>query len=101
MMVGVGAIIYMFVEEPYRKRDVGGLVLDVISLIHSIQGCDFSVLVADDDGSGKLVKWYEAHGFTKAPKLQECFGSPDGAHGLAMISPTRRILPDGCCIKWW
>jgi hypothetical protein len=101
LMVGVGAVIYMFVEEPYRKKDVGALALDVISLIHIIQGCDFTVLVADDDGSGKLVKWYEQHGFTKAPKLQECFGSPDGIHGLTMISPTRRTLPDDCFIKWW
>lgn len=101
LMVGVGAIVYMFVEEPYRKKDVGALALDVISLIHAIQGCDFTVLVADDNGSGKLVHWYEQHGFTKAPKLQEIFGSPNGIHGLTMIAPTRQILPEGCFIKWW
>lgn len=101
LMVGVGAIIYMFVEEPYRKKGVGSLALEVISLIHSIQGCDFIVLVADDNGSGKLVQWYEEHGFFKAPKLQECFGSPNGVHGLTMISPSRRILPHNCYIQWW
>ena len=47
LMVRVGAIIYMFVDEPYRKKNVGGLALDVLALIHSIQGCDFTVLVAD------------------------------------------------------
>ncbi len=101
LMVGVGAIIYMVVEEPYRKKNVGSLALEVIAMIHAIQGCDFTVLVADDNGSGKLVKWYEQHGYTQAPKLQECFGSPKGIHGLTMIAPTRRAKPEGCFIKWW
>ena len=101
LMVGVGAIIYMFVEEPYRKKGVGSRALEVISLIHSIQGCDFTVLVADDDGSGKLLEWYEENGFSKAPKLQECLGSPNGIHGLTMIAPTRRIVPHDCFIQWW
>lgn len=101
VMVGVGAIIYMFVEEPYRKKDVGTRALEVISLIHSIQGCDFTVIVCDDSGSGKLVQWYEKHGFSQAPKLQDCFGSPGGIHGLTMIAPTNRILPHDCFIQWW
>lgn len=101
LLVGVGAIIYMFVEEPYRKKNVGSLALEVISLVHAIQGCDFTVLVADDNGSGKLVKWYERHGYTQAPKLQDCFGSPNGIHGLTMIAPTNRVQPEGCFIRWW
>lgn len=101
LAVGVGAIIYMFVEEPYRKRNVGSLALEVLSLIHAIQGCDFTVLVADDDGTGKLIQWYEEKGYSKAPKLQECFGSPNGIHGVTMIAPTRRTKPEGCFIKWW
>lgn len=101
LRVGVGAIIYMFVEEPYRKKNVGTLALDIISLIHAIQGCDFTVLVADDNGSGKLVEWYQENGYTLAPKLQDCFGSPNEIHGKTMIAPTRRIVPQGCFIKWW
>jgi hypothetical protein len=101
LSVGVGAIIYMYVEEPYRKRNVGSLALEVISLIHAIQGCDFTVLVADDNGSGKLIQWYEEQGYSKAPKLQECFGSPNGVHGVTMIAPTRQVKPQGCFIKWW
>lgn len=101
LMVRVGAIIYMFVEEPYRKKNVGALALDVLALIHAIQGCDFTVLVADDNGSGKLVNWYLENGYTIAPQLQDCFGSPNEIHGKTMIAPTNSVLPDKCFIKWW
>lgn len=101
LIVGTGAIIYMYVEEPHRKKNVGALALEVISLIQAIQGCDFTVIVADDDGSGKLISWYEDHGYKKAPKLQTVFGSPDAKYGLTMISPTRQVLPEDCSIQWW
>ncbi|CAJ1967817.1 unnamed protein product [Cylindrotheca closterium] len=97
----VGAIIYMFVEEEYRKRDVGTLALQVISLIQSIQACDFQMLVVDDNGSGKLNDWYLGRGYQKAPKLQDMMGSPNEIHGTSMMIPTNRILPDDCQIQWW
>ena len=100
--IGAAAIIYMFVEEEYRKRDIGVLALEVISAIHTVAGCDFTLLVADDDGSGKLVDWYERHGFSKAPKLQDMMGSPGGKFGVSMIAPTQ--VPEGFFqqvkIKW-
>lgn len=100
--IGVAAIVYMFVEKEYRKRGIGELALEVISAIHAVQGCDFTVLVADDNGSGKLVEWYEAHGFKRAPKLQDMMGSPGGKFGTTMIAPT--TLPfdffDRCKINW-
>lgn len=100
--VGVAAIIYMFVEEEYRKRGIGELALEIISAVHAVQGCDFTVLVADDNGSGKLVEWYEDHGFSMAPKLQDMMGSPGGKFGTTMIAPT--ALPpdffDKCKIRW-
>lgn len=99
--VGVGAIIYMFVEPPFRKKNVGGLALQVVSLVQAAQGCDFTVLVADDDGSGKLLGWYEKNGFQRAPKLQDVLGSPNAIHGVTMIAPTKAILPAGCAIQWW
>ena len=91
----------MVVEEKYRKRQVGTLALQVISLIQSIQACDLTILVVDDDGSGKLIDWYERNGYSRAPKLQDMLGSPNEMHGVSMIAPTNRILPNDCKIKWW
>ena len=90
--IGAAAIIYMFVEEEYRKRAIGELALQVISAIHTVAGCDFTLLVADDNGSGKLVEWYERNGFSRAPKLQDMMGSPGGKFGITMIAPTQ--LPE-------
>lgn len=60
------------------------------------------MLVVDDNGSGKLVDWYSSRGgYQKAPKLQAMMGSPNGIHGISMMTPTNRILPDGCQIQWW
>jgi hypothetical protein len=101
VIVGVAAIIYMFVEPPYRKKQLGTLALQVISLIQSIQNCDFTVLVVDDNGSGMLNDWYEKNGYSKAPKLQNLMGSPNAVNGITMITPTRRILPYDCHIQWW
>ena len=93
----------MFVEPDYRNRNVGALALDVISAIHSVQAVDFTVLVADDDGSGGLVRWYEENGFSQAPLMQNVLGSPDGRYGIAMIAPVRVDAGffDRCVVKWW
>ena len=68
---------------------IGELALQVISAIHTVAGCDFTLLVADDNGSGKLVEWYERNGFSRAPKLQDMMGSPGGKFGITMIAPTQ------------
>jgi len=101
IILGVAAIIYMYVEPKYRKRDIGKLALEVIGCVHSKQGCDFTVLVVDDDGSGKLVDWYTKNVFTKAPKLQHIMGSPNEIHGVTMIAPTNSQIHKDCRIKWW
>ena len=100
---GIGAIIYMFVEPEYRKLGIGELALEAIAAIQIVQNIDFTVLVADDDGSNKLIEWYERNGFTKAPKLQDMFGSPGGKYGVTMIRPTqvRSDIFAKCQIKWW
>jgi GNAT superfamily N-acetyltransferase len=99
--VGSAAIIYMFVEPSHRKQGIGELALEVISVIHAVQGCDFTLLVADDNGSGKLVEWYEQHGFNRAPKLQAMLGSPDGKFGTTMIKPTTQQISPACKLQWW
>mmetsp|Transcript_16588 Transcript_16588/g.19672 ORF Transcript_16588/g.19672 Transcript_16588/m.19672 type:complete len:309 (-) Transcript_16588:578-1504(-) len=100
---GIAAIIYMFVEPDYRNVGIGDLALEAISAIHTVQNCDFTVLVADDDGSGKLVRWYERNGFLAAPDLQDLFGSPGGKFGVTMMKPVQ-MTPDffeRCTVKWW
>lgn len=100
--VGSAAIIYMVIpDDTFRKRGIGALALEVIATIHALQSCDFTVLVADDDGSGKLVQWYEAHGFKKAPKLQDFMGSPGGQYGITMMAPTNAQLDPECKLQWW
>jgi GNAT superfamily N-acetyltransferase len=100
---GIGAIIYMFVEPEYRGLGIGSLALEAIAAVQTVQNCDYTVLVADDDGTGKLIKWYEDSGYEQAPKLQDSFGSPDGKFGLTMIRPTsvRSDIFARCQIKWW
>jgi len=100
-LVGVGAVIYMFVEPEYRGRNVGTLAIEVIRCIHSIQNIDFTVLVVDDNGSGKLNKWYLERGYSEAPKMQNILGSPNAVHGISMIAPTSLTLDKDCQIKWW
>jgi len=100
-LVGVGAVVYMFVEPEYRKRNIGTMAIEVIRCIHAIQGIDFTVLVVDDNGSGKLNEWYEKNGYSKAPKLQNILGSPDAIHGISMITPTSLTIDEDCSIKWW
>jgi GNAT superfamily N-acetyltransferase len=101
VLVRTGAIIYMYVEPEYRGRDVGTMALQVMSLVQACQNIDFTVLVANDKGSGRLLRWYEDRGFNRAPDLQDAFGSPNARYGVAMMSPTRRVLPDDCTIQWW
>jgi hypothetical protein len=93
----------MVVDAKYRKRQVGSLALEVISFIHVFQNCDFTLLVADEKGSGKLVSWYETHGFQQAPLLQDLLGSPNQKYGVAMIGPTDTgtSLPQDCRLEWW
>lgn len=103
LSASIAAIIYMFVEPAYRNCQVGSLALDVISAIQYVQAVDFTILVADDNGSGGLVRWYEEHGYARAPLLQNMLGSPNEVNGIAMISPVT-IKPgffDQCVIKWW
>lgn len=92
----------MYIEPEYRSHGIGELALDVISSLHATQNCDFTILVADNDGSGKLVNWYLQNGFQLAPKLQNIMGSPDGIYGITMIRPTFASpeFYDNCQIRW-
>jgi hypothetical protein len=99
--MSTAAIQYMFVEPAYRQRQIGALALQVIAFVHAWQACDFTLLVADDEGSGKLVTWYEDHSYQQAPLLQELLGSSNAQYGVAMMGPTNATLPADCRIQWW
>jgi GNAT superfamily N-acetyltransferase len=100
--IGIGAIIFMFVEPEYRGRSVGKLALDIVGLIHATVGADFTILVADDKSEANtLIQCYERLGFKRAPKLQDFMGSPNGQFGLSMIAPVQANIPEGCRIEWW
>ena len=101
LFVQTAAIQYMVVEPAYRKRQIGSLALQVIAHVHAFQNCDFTLLVADDNGSGKLVDWYERYGFAKAPLLQDLLGSPNQKYGVTMMGPTNATLPENCTLEWW
>ncbi len=93
----------MVVEPEHRGKGIGSLALEAIAAIHTVQGIDFTVLVADDNGTGKLIKWYEQNGYTIAPKLQDLLGSPDAKFGTTMIRPSsvRSDIFGDCQIQWW
>ena len=95
------ALIYMWVDPKVRKRGLADLALQIIRFIHAAQGSDLTVLVADDDGSGKLVEFYEKRGFVRTPELQEILGSPNEQFGVAMIGPTNRNWPEDAKVQWW
>ena len=95
------AIQYMVVEPDFRKRRVGSLALQVIAYVHAFLQCDYTLLVADDNGSGKLVDWYQRQGYATAPLLQTLLGSPDQRYGVAMVGPTNATLPEDCRLEWW
>ncbi|KAL7562017.1 hypothetical protein ACA910_011065 [Epithemia clementina (nom. ined.)] len=92
------AIIYMVVEEKYRNRGIGELALEAIAYIHAQVGCGYTLLVSDDDGSGKLVAWYENHGFVQAPLLNAM--TRVTSNQVTMIGPTSADpMPDAFKLK--
>lgn len=97
-VVLAGAIVYMFVEPEHRGRKIASLALDVIAYLQAARGCTHTVLVADDNGSGKLIEWYECHGFVRAPRLQELLGSPNAIYGTTMMGRTKQVM---YTVEWW
>lgn len=95
------AIQYMVIEPDFRKQQIGALALQVIAYVHAFINCDFTLLVANDNGSGKLVDWYQRNGFCRAPLLQDLLGSPNEKYGVTMVGPTNATLPDNCRLEWW
>ena len=99
----------MHVDPEFRGSGLGKFALEAVAAIHTARSCDFTLLVADDDGSGRLVRWYENNGFSRAPELQDMMGSPGEKFGISMIAPARAggvgseegSFFDRYRIRWW
>jgi GNAT superfamily N-acetyltransferase len=114
-VAAAAAIVYMYVEPPHRHKGIGAMALQIIADLHRRQGCDCTILVADDKSGWDertLVKWYERHGYHRAPELQQMMGSPDETFGVAMIAPittsssssstsTTEPTPPSFTVEWW
>ena len=59
----VGIFVYMWVEENLRGFDVGNFLLNLAVERCRIMNYKYMLLVHDDNGSGKLVKYYTDRGF--------------------------------------
>jgi len=95
------ATLFMSVDHLFRGNGIGRRAHQIISYVQAQQDCDLTVLIANDDGSGKLVRWYKQQGFVEAPELQSVLGSPERKFGVAMVARTNKQDGLPCRVKWW
>lgn len=107
--IRAAAVIYMYIEPAYRQKRLGSVALQMMRTIHAIQQCHATILVADDNGSGKLVQWYQqpqqGNFQIVPPYLQEFLGNPNQKYGVAMMALTPSLTADGTAnlprVEWW
>ena len=59
----IGVFVYMFVQESFRGSRWGESLLQLAYRECRRKGYRYMLLVHDDNGSGKLIRYYEARGF--------------------------------------
>ena len=59
----VGLFVYMWIAPFLRKKLIGNILLIEGQKLCRDLGADHMILVHDDDGSGKLIKYYTDRGF--------------------------------------
>lgn len=59
----VGLFVYMWIAPLLRKRQLGDILFEKGKQMCRDLGAGFMILVHDDDGSGKLIKYYEDRNF--------------------------------------
>lgn len=59
----IGLFVSMSVQQKFRKQGFGDLLLRWGQFKCKELGCDYMLLVHDDKGSGRLVRYYEERGF--------------------------------------
>ncbi len=62
-MAVVSMMVYMYVTSTYRQLDLGSILLQYIIHEGKTLKANYLLLVHDDNGSNKLIKYYERKGF--------------------------------------
>jgi ribosomal protein S18 acetylase RimI-like enzyme len=55
----------MYVVPAKRKENIGDCLLSIAQEEFKRRGDKFQLIVHDDDGSGKLIRYYEERGFKR------------------------------------
>jgi len=63
----VAPLVSLFVEPAERRNDVGDALFRAMLRESRACGNDYALLVHQDNGSGKLIRWYEGMGFKLLP----------------------------------
>jgi len=84
----VGVVVSVFVEPEARRLKIGAGICFAMLRELRANGHDFALLVHQDNGSGKLIAWYQGMGFKLLP--------PDNAIGVqdGMIAMLPRDIND-------
>ena len=61
----VGVLVYMWVQPYLRNNRLGDFLLQLVTEESLLLGYEYLLLVHDDQGSGKLVEFYQRRGFFK------------------------------------
>jgi len=67
----VAFMVYMFVQSQFRKRGLGEVLLGELMAECRALGATIMLLVHDDNGTGRLLKYYTERGFKSCPSLVE------------------------------
>lgn len=61
--VPVGVLVYMWVDPDFRGNGIGLILLECVKKRCLEKGMEYLLLIHDDDGSGRLITFYEKQGF--------------------------------------
>jgi len=61
--IAISIMVYMYVTSTYRQLDIGSILLQCIMSEGKSLRADYLLLVHDDNGSHRLIKYYERKGF--------------------------------------
>ena len=80
----VAPLVSLFVEPAERRYGIGDALFRAMLRESRRCGYKFALLKAEDNGSGKLIKWYENMGFALLPD-DNTLGLTDGAYMVSLL----------------